>query len=283
MQAHRLPHRRGWFWIFEGFRLYRRNPSLLGFLVFGYWFLLLLLDLVPLIGPVLAALCVPAMSVSVMNGCRAIDKGQRLEPTGLLFSGFKNQPRILATLGAINFAAWLILMVVGGAIDDGALMRAMMGSSPVDVDLMSDSRVQFAALVSLLLMVPVLMAFWFAPLLVAWENCGAGQALFYSFIASWRNGGAFFGYGLGLMLVSALIPGLFLGLLASTGSKALVSTAAILLTLPLILVFVPTLFATFYVSFRDVFMADEEEPAPLATEEEAVKKPDEPPPGDGPA
>ncbi len=35
MQAHRLPHRRGWFWIFEGFRLYRRNPSLLGFLVFG--------------------------------------------------------------------------------------------------------------------------------------------------------------------------------------------------------------------------------------------------------
>jgi hypothetical protein len=280
MQAHRLPIRRGWFWIIEGFRLYRRNPSLMGFLVFGYWFLLLLLDMVPVIGPVAAALCVPAMAVSVMNGCRAIDKRQKLDPAKLLFSGFKNQPRVLATLGAINFAAWLLLLVGGSAIDDGTLMRAMMGSAPVDADTFGDVQVQLAALVTLLLMVPVLMAFWFAPLLVAWENCSATKALFFSFIASWRNGGAFLSYGLGLMGVSALLPGLFLGLLASL-SNTLFSVAAVLMTLPLVLVFMPTLFASFYVSYRDVFSEDEGAPNRLIEAGEGARQ-DGPPSGDGP-
>ncbi|MDD5295272.1 MAG: BPSS1780 family membrane protein [Rhodocyclaceae bacterium] len=280
MQAHRLPSRRGWFWIAEGFRLFRRNPSLLGFLVFGYWFLLLLLDLVPFIGPVAAGLCVPAMSVSVMNGCRAIENGQRVDPGSLLLSGFKTHPRVLAALGAINFSSWLLLLVVGSAIDGGTLMRAMMGSGVVDADMLGDARVQFAALATLLLMVPVLMAFWFSPLLVAWENCGAAKALFFSFIASWRNGGAFFTYGLGLMLVSALLPGLFLGLLASL-STTLFSFVAAALTLPLILVFMPTLFASFYVSYRDVFR--EEEPEPPLEADEGSSSQDAQPPDDGQA
>lgn len=253
----------------------------MGFLVFGYWFLLLLLDIVPFIGPVAAALCVPAMAVSVMNGCRAIDKGQKLDPAKLLFSGFKNQPRVLATLGAINFSAWLLLLVVGSAIDGGTLMRAMMGGGTVDADTFGDVQVQFAALATLLLMVPVLMAFWFAPLLVAWENCSATKALFFSFIASWRNGAAFFAYGLGLILVSALLPGLFLGLLASL-SNTLFSFAAVVMTLPLILVFMPTLFASFYVSYRDVFAEDAEVPeAPMAAANDAQQ--DGPPSGDDPA
>ena len=40
MQARHLPAARGWAWIVEGFRLFRRNPPLITFLVFSYWFLL---------------------------------------------------------------------------------------------------------------------------------------------------------------------------------------------------------------------------------------------------
>ena len=72
MQARQLPAIRGWNWIVEGFRLFLTNPALLTFLVFGYWLALVFLNLFPLIGMVIAPLCVPALSVGVMNGCRAV-------------------------------------------------------------------------------------------------------------------------------------------------------------------------------------------------------------------
>lgn len=251
MQAQFLPAVRGWYWIADGFRLFRRNPPLLAFLVFGYWFLLLLIDMVPLIGPVAASLCVPALSVSVMNGCRAIDKGQRTD-LNLLLSGFRRHPRPLAVLGGLNFVCWMLVLGLGSAVDGGVLTQSLTSGHLLDANTLGDSRVQFAILLTLLLMVPVLMAFWYAPLLVAWRDCSAGKALFFSFVASWRNGRAFLGYGLAIMLVSGVLPGLLLGIFAAF-SETLFSVAGTFLTLPLMLVFVPTLFASFYVSFREVF------------------------------
>lgn len=278
MQAQQLSAARGWFWIVEGFRLFRRNPSLLGFLVFGYWFMLLLIDMVPFIGPVVASMCVPALSVSVMNGCRAIDQGEGTD-LNLLMSGFRRHPRLLLLLGGLNFTCWMILLGLSAAMDGGAMMQSMLGGRMLDGDALGDTRIQFAVLATLLLMVPVLMAFWFAPLLVAWDNLRPGKALFFSFFACWRNGRAFFGYGLGIILVSGLLPGLLLGIAASISGSVL-SVAAAALTLPIMLVFVPTLFASFYVGYRDIFLTPEEEPLPPAEAAPENEPPAAPPPGD---
>ena len=43
MHARTLPASRGWAWIIEGFALWKRNPALITFLVFGYWLCLLVL------------------------------------------------------------------------------------------------------------------------------------------------------------------------------------------------------------------------------------------------
>ena len=58
----------------------------------------------------------------------------------------------------------------------------------------------------LVLASPLLMAFWFAPLLTAWNGVGAGKSLFFSFVASWRNWRAFAMYGLTLAVVGAVLP-----------------------------------------------------------------------------
>ena len=47
MHARTLPASRGWAWIIEGFALWKRNPALITFLVFGYWLCLLVLAAVP--------------------------------------------------------------------------------------------------------------------------------------------------------------------------------------------------------------------------------------------
>ena len=85
----------------------------------------------------------------------------------------------------------------------------------------------------MLLMAPVLMAWWFAPVLAAWHRLGVGKALFFSFIACWMNWRPFLVYGLGLLIVAGILPGVLLGIL--------------------LLVIAPTIFASFYASYRDIF------------------------------
>ena len=103
-----------------------------------------------------------------------------------------------------------------------------------------------------LLMTPVLMAWWFAPVLAAWHRLGVGKALFFSFIACWMNWRPFLVYGLGLLIVAGILPGVLLGilLLVMPGAANLVTA---LVTMPMVLVIAPTIFASFYASYRDIF------------------------------
>ncbi|MBX3648388.1 MAG: hypothetical protein KIT42_15290 [Rhodocyclaceae bacterium] len=251
MQARQLPAIRGWNWIVEGFRLFLTNPALLTFLVFGYWLALVFLNLFPLIGMVIAPLCVPALSVGVMNGCRALERGDG-NGFSLLFSGFQKNGRVLLILGAAYLVGSLAVFAASALFDGGALFGIMMaGQQPPD-DLLESDRLMLALQVALILMVPLLMAFWFAPMLAAWEGIPAMKALFFSFIACARNWRPFVLYGLGVAFISAILPGILLGI-AGAMFAPLLRTIAVAISLPLLFVFVPTLFASFYVSYRDVF------------------------------
>jgi hypothetical protein len=252
MQARQLPAVRGWNWIVEGFRLFRTNPALLTFLVFGYWLTLVFLNLVPLLGVVLAPLCVPALSVGVMNGCRALER-ETPNGFGLLFSGFGKNRNTLLILGAAYFLGSLAVFAGSALVDGGALLGVMMaGQQPPD-DLLESDRLLLALQVTLILMVPMLMAFWFAPMLAAWNDMPAVKALFFSFFACLRNWRPFLVYGLGVALISAILPGIVLGIVGAA-SPPLLRMVAVAMSLPLLFVFVPTLFASFYVSYRDVFV-----------------------------
>lgn len=253
MQARTLPAARGWNWLVEGLRLFRANPAMLTFVVFGYWLVLVFLNVLPLVGFVLAPLCVPALSVSVMNGCRAVERGE-MAPFGIVFSGFRRHAQALFLLGALYLAGSLAVLAASIPVDDGLLFEIMLGGRRPAAEAIEGSNLMAALQVALLLMVPLLMAFWFAPLLVAWDGLAPLKALFFSFVACWRNWRAFAVYGAGVAFVSAILPGILLGLFG-VFSEALVRMAAVALTLPILFVFVPTLFASFYMSYRDVFSA----------------------------
>ncbi len=145
-------------------------------------------------------------------------------------------------------------MFAGSAlVDGGALLGIMMaGQQPPD-DLLESDQLIVALQITLILMVPMLMAFWFAPMLAAWDDVPAGKALFFSFFACLRNWRPFLVYGLGVAFISAILPGIVLGIVGAT-SAPLAKMVAVAMSLPLLFVFVPTLFASFYVSYRDVFV-----------------------------
>jgi hypothetical protein len=111
------------------------------------------------------------------------------------------------------------------------------------------------ATIVILLLAPVLMAYWFAPVLAAWHGLSVGKALFFSLMACWINWRAFLTYGIALALVAAVLPGVVLAVLLLIFPGAANFLTA-LVTVPAMLVLAPIVFASFYVSYRDVFGID---------------------------
>lgn len=248
MQARIVEARRGAAWLIEGWRLFRAAP--LGWLamVFAYWIIMTLASVVPIIGVAAASILVPAFSVGFMAAARAASRRAPLE-LGLLFDAIRHQPKSQLILGVIYLMCLGTLLSVTTLADDGALSSWMLtGRRPSDDALQSDDFLQALA-VAALLYVPVLMAFWFAPPLAAWHGVGALKALFFSFVACLLNWRPFLVYGAFSALVVLVLPLALLLILTLASFKI----AAMSLVFPVLLVLLPTLFASFYASYRDVF------------------------------
>ncbi len=244
MDARRLPARHGILWLLAGFALFRRHPPLVTALTFGYLLTVILVNLIPKIGPFLLPLLLPTLTVMLANGCRAIERGQRFTSETLI-AGISAQRVGLIRLGGLHLVGSSLLVLGGFAL--GEPINISDGIDPAEaIELANDLAV------ILLVASPMLMAFWFAPLLTAWDGVGAGKSLFFSFIASWRNWRAFLMYGLALILVGAILPGLIL-VIAGLLSEALLTILSIALRMLLIFVLAPTMVASVYLSYRDVF------------------------------
>jgi len=254
MQARIVDTRRGVRWLAEGWRLFRVAP--LGWVaaVFGYWLLMSLVSLVPLVGVAAAAILVPAFSVGFMALARAAGRQAPLE-LGLLFDGFRHQPRAQLILGVVYLACLSALLAASTVADDGALAEWLLtGRRPAD-EVVQSEAFWTALATGAALYLPVMLAFWFAPPLAAWHATGPAKALFFSLAASLMNWRAFLGYGAVTALVTLVLPFLvFSLLLVATGGAYRVPAAS--LVLPLLIVLLPTLFASFYASYRDVFGYD---------------------------
>lgn len=257
MQALTLPARRGWRWLFEGFMIFRKKPTLLSFLVVGYWVIMLLINAVPWIGQVVATVLIPVFSVSLMNACRLVSQGGPLPPQ-LLFSGFDRNPRALVVLGVIYLLCSLGIVAATALIDGGMLFKLLLFGTRPEQQVLLDSHILLAIQVALALFIPVMLAYWYAPVLVAWHDLPPGKALFFSLIAALRNWRVFMVYAVAVLIFGAFLPGVALAfierLLAQAGDLF-----ASVLTLFAILILLPTLYASFYVSYRDVFVIIDED------------------------
>lgn len=272
MQSRLIEAGRGWRWLPEGWRLFRAAPVMWLAMVFTYYMLMMVVSMLPVLGVIAAMVLVPGLSVGFMAAARAAEKGQPVEVV-LLFSGLREARGAQLTLGGVYFAS-IVLMLAATAIGDGgALARWFLTGErpPVEV-LQSDGFLTALALASLLYM-PVMMLFWFAPVLAAWNGMPAGKALFFSFFACLLNWRAFMAYGLAAALALFVVPfTLLLGLMLASGGTLRPAVLSVLF--PFVLAMMPTLLASFYASYRDIF-PDEAPPAPL---DSGVDAP--PPPGE---
>jgi hypothetical protein len=256
MQALTLPARRGWRWLADGFAIFRRKQLMLSLAVLGYWMAMALISAFPYIGRVAAMLLIPVFSVSLMNACRLLESGTanpRTFAPPLLFSGFQKNLRPLLKLGALYYVFTVGVLALVAVVDDGVLFKlVVLGRAQAEHALDSDA-VRVAAQLAMALFAPLMMAYWYAPVLVAWHDLPAGKSLFFSFVACLRNWRAFLVYGAAVTLFGALLPGVLAAVLSAVLPSG--GTVSIMLSSLLVLILLPTLYASFYVSYRDVFVA----------------------------
>lgn len=258
MQARVLPAGRGWAWVSEGFGLFRAAPLAWLALVFAYWMVMTVISFVPVIGVVVASMLVPAFSVGFMAASRAAEHRSPLELSNLV-AGFRRHAGTQLALGVVYFAAIAALLAATALADGGALARWMSTGQRPSAEVLASDEFIGALVVSAALYGPVMMAFWFAPVLVAWHGLSAAKALFFSFFASFINWRAFLVYGAVAALVLFVLPSaLVLGAMLVTGGKARGALLGVLF--PFLLMLLPTLFASFYVSYCDVFGARDAPP-----------------------
>jgi len=253
MQALTLPASRGWHWLYEGYVIFRKNPLMLSLIVLSYWMLMLVVNAIPVLGQIVATLLLPAFSVSLMNACRLVESGGTLVPK-VLFSGFQKNLRPLLVLGVVYLVVAFLILGASALLDGGALFSFFVSGRAPKGEV---EGVLLAAQFALVLFAPLMMAYWYAPVLVAWHDLAAGKSLFFSFVACARNWRAFVTYSLVLVVFVALLPGLVLGVLASLvpGEAGFISRGLSFLVVAII---APILYASFYVSYRDVLVSVDE-------------------------
>jgi hypothetical protein len=248
-----VPAGNGWRWVRRGFVLFARAPVSWILIATTYWVLMTLVGLVPYAGLAAALLVTPAFSVSFMAMCRELEQGRSLE-LKLLFAGFRRNARTLVLLGGIYLALLVGILAATRLVDGGALMRWMLAGRGPARGSPEAAALGDAAIVGSVLFVPVILAFWFAPVLVAWHRMPAAKALFFSFFASLRNWPAFLVYAVALAVVAGLVPGVAFSLLVVGMQGAKGGGATIqLFALAIVVTLLPAIYASIYASYRDIF------------------------------
>ncbi|NBO11876.1 MAG: hypothetical protein EB114_11965 [Betaproteobacteria bacterium] len=251
MKVNQVSVRQGLTWIGQGLGLVRRSLGPLSMLTLAYLFSLMLLTLIPIIGPAVPLVLVQLLSVGLMEAVRMADQGHS-PPLSTLFCGFRRYGNTarnrLIGLGLINASATLLALAAAGSVDDGSLMRIATGSIEAS-DLESlDETLLWASLIFAALYAPVQMALWFAPVFVAWHKLGVAQSLFFSFFTVWQNRAAFLAFMLGWFAIATAAS------LILQAIKWLAPNTPLLLSVvltPLSLLLMTALYASYWPSYRD--------------------------------
>ena len=251
MRAQALPSSAGWRWLLGGLAIYRRNPPILSLLVVAYWFSIVILDSLPLAGPVLASLALPGLAVGLMQAARNVERGAGVS-LSTLFGSFRDNPRTLLALGALYLCCSLGALAFSALLDGGDLMKYVLADSKAERAALEDNDFTLAILCVMVLLLPVMMANWFAPVLAAWHRLTLFKALFFSLVACAMNWRPFVTYGLALFVFAGVLPALFLSLLLLIFPAAAQFMVALVMT-PMMLIVAPVVFASFYACYHDIF------------------------------
>jgi hypothetical protein len=259
-QPRLLAPRVGQTWLRSGFQLFHRQPLAWTLILFIYWASMLMLAFIPLFGAIVPLLLSPGLALGFIEVARAIDEKRPPSPPLLIGAFRSDRVKPIVILGGWYAAIILAILLIGAIFDGGVLVQWITAGVQPQPDEVQGMRT--AAIIGILLYIPVIMAFWFAPQLVMWSGFAPTKALFFSFFAVLRNKGAFLRYLLTWIGLTVFV-GAVLALVGQImGSEPGTMTAFMF---PITLILMAVAHGSFYQSTKDVFGEDERAATTSAT------------------
>jgi hypothetical protein len=247
MKLNIVPARTGLQWVKLGMRTFFRQPLALTGLFFMYMAVVLVISQIPVLGPMLGAMLVPAATLGLMAASAEASSGRFPMPTVLLsaFRAGRQRARAMLILGAIYTAGSLVATGLGTLLTGDSGSAAAVEAQVPEVDTRT--------LVILLLHSPLVVLFWHSPALVHWHGVTPVKSLFFSVVACFRNFGALAVYGLAWVAVFVAIGFLVSSIGLMLGGLAVARS----IMMPTVLILVAMFSTSLYFTFRDSFRGDD--------------------------
>jgi uncharacterized membrane protein len=244
LEIRTVPAGRGAAWLLEGWKYFESNAGAwigIGLIMIAISFV----SMIVVFAGVILQFLAPVFIGGLVLGCREISAGRKLT-INHLFAGFSQHTGNLMLLSVLYFLGTLVIMVlmvamlfmllgvdfITAAMREGDIQTVLNG----DMEFLADSMrsVLLVVLTGLLFFLPLVMAFWFAPVLIVLDGYSAVEAMKHSFTGCLKNILPFLVYG---------VVGLVLSFLAA---------------IPLMLgwfILMPMVVASLYIAYRDIYTA----------------------------
>jgi hypothetical protein len=270
----RHPGARGIAWLKESYAMFSRARLAWLMLLLSYYVMLAVVDFVPFVGGLAAPLLKPVFAVGFLAAAWTQERGG-VPALRQLFQGFRSNVVTLCSLGVVFVVGMMLAIGSTAIVDGGKLFDLLANPAPQELDqeavarrlsdTLSDAQVQLGMLAAAVCAIPTLLALWWAPALVVFQDANAVTALATSFRATAANWRPLLRYVAAVFLFGGVVPTLAGTLVALVVPAPAGRALALGLMLPYELCFVATLHIADYLSYRDVFHADETL-APIAHE-----------------
>jgi hypothetical protein len=246
----------GWQWLIQGIQLFRKKPAEMFLFGNTYLFVILFIGfLIPFLGAMIVTMASPTMSFGIMLAGRMGEKNMRVGPS-VLFQAFtlkfREHLRSLIVLGAIHTMCFALIKLFAylllGEQPPTTINDLQKGNNAANSAFMEYMAVYmlFVSISS----IPVLLAFWFAPVLVIWHNMKPMQALFSSWVAVWRNKSSFLLYGIGWVVLGVGFSSVVVTILTLLGLPAPLLSALNMMCIALVMAIS---LCTFYPTYKAIF------------------------------
>lgn len=243
----------------QGVQLFRTKPGEMFLFGNTYLFIILFIGiLIPIVGAAAVAIASPALGFGIMLAGKMGQQGLRVGPS-VLFTAFNQDNRkhlqSLITLGAIYTACFALIRLLA-YLTLGAQPTMTVEDFQKADPATSAAFMEYTVLYMLFVgvsSIPVLLAFWFAPVLVVWHNMKPMKALFSSWVAVWRNKSSFLIYGMGWLILGIGFSSVFVVLFTMLGLPAQFVSALNMMCVALVMA---VSLCTFYPSYKAVFEHD---------------------------
>ena len=228
-----VPTGNGWTWIADAWTLFRAAAGTWIGIVLVLAVIFMVLAILPLIGPVASFVLGPVFTGGLVIASRNAEQGRMAFADA--FAGFKHRFGTLAAVGLIYLVGIVGILFLTTIVTGVGMFGVLGGATTPDQLASFGLTLALALLIMFGLMLPLVMAIWFAPALIVFNDLGAAEAMKASFFGCLKNMLPFLLYGIVVMI------------------------ASVIASIPLLLgwlVLGPVLVASIYTSYRDIYFSE---------------------------